>query len=447
MIVEQSAAARIEWLINKEAFSDAIRLLDRELKGSLDESTYLALRAEALAGLAEFEKAAETARRAQQLDWQNARAHYVLGVVAAALNRPQDAVQHYAAALAGQPDFAPAHYALGSLLRSAGESEVAARELQTAARLDPDNWRYAAGVAVTQPWNRRYAALRTAYRAGMRVQPRLLRLRLKYLLTFPASLVARIAGDSPPADPRVSYAAFQRIMARVPLTTYAMLAAIAAVFLFVETPDGSNSPSVLLKYGALDPASVIHLHQYWRLVMPLFLHIGWAHIGVNSLSLYYVGTLYERCVGKSRFLYVYFVAGIGGSVVSLAAINDLAAGASGAIFGIFGALGVYAYTNRAVFGLISRRLVSSVVGLSILNLLLPILDPQIDGWAHFGGLLTGIVAGLVAGPWLSSAKGSSAEALLQERRRPWVVLALMALVACIVLAAAAIVVIVNPLGA
>jgi membrane associated rhomboid family serine protease len=165
------------------------------------------------------------------------------------------------------------------------------------------------------------------------------------------------------------------------------------------------------------------------------------------MSLYFVGTVYERFVGRARFLYVYLVAGVGGSVVSLAAINDLAAGASGAIFGIFGALGTFAFLNRSVFGNMSRRLVNSVVGLSALNLALPLIDPQIDGWAHFGGLLTGILAGVAAGPWLSVMAGSAdGSHVVRERREEGVVGAFLVSIPALVLLSAVLVIRLNPLG-
>jgi membrane associated rhomboid family serine protease/Tfp pilus assembly protein PilF len=437
---------RIELLIHRERLAEARSLLEGDLGGSLDRSTALALMGEVLAGLAEFDKATAAAREALAIDMRNARAHYVLGVVAVALDQPQAAVQHLATAVSLEPEYAQAHYALGSLLLSAGHTDAAASELQTAARLDPGNWRYAAGVALIDPPRVRYRALRAAYRQGLREQPASIRLRFKLLLAYLAAPVAAVLGDAPRVDPQVSYAAFQRVMARVPYVTYALLASLALVFFLIETPNGSMDPAVLDKYGAEDPWAIIHLHEYWRLLTPLFLHIGFTHLAVNCMSLYFVGTLYERCVGRLRFIYVYFVAGLGGSVVSLAAVNDLAAGASGAIFGIFGALGVYAFKNRAVFGLISRRLVNSVLGLSVLNLLLPVIDPQVDGWAHFGGLLTGVAAGLVAGPWLAAGNLAGADDLLRERRQPSTVIGAMAAIVFVTLLACVVVVTVNPLG-
>jgi rhomboid protease GluP len=179
----------------------------------------------------------------------------------------------------------------------------------------------------------------------------------------------------------------------------------------------------------------------------VFLHAGIVHIAVNSLSLYFVGVLYERCVGAWRFLFVYFFAGVAGSVLSLAMSNDLAVGASGAIFGIFGAMGLYFFRNRALFGPLSRSLVSQVVGLSVLNLLLPNVVSGIDGWGHVGGLIGGIVAGAVAGPVLGAAgsDASPAAALAEHRSMPAVTGSLV-LVTVLLIAVCVAIIWLNPAG-
>ena len=408
---------RLDLLLSLERYREVLRLLGGELQAQLTRSDALAIRAEALAGLAEFEEAALSARGALEIDPRNARAHYVLGSVAAALDRPQEAIQPYLNATALDPGFARAHHALGLLYLSAAHRELAEPELRLAARLEPANWRFSASVARLSSPSSRYDLLRTALRQGLRERPWSVRLRLRIAATYICAPFARFVGDGPRVDPRVSFAAYQRVLLRVPVVTYSLLVVNAAVLLWLEAHGGSTNSTVLDRYGAEDPSAIMHLHEYWRLVTPIFMHAGWPHLLVNSMSLYFVGTLYERCVGRVRFVIVYFVAGIGGNVLSLAALPDLGVGASGAIFGVFGALGVYAFANRAVFGVISRRLVGSVLALSLLNLLLPLADPQIDGWAHFGGLLTGLVAGLAVGPWLSPANAADPNHLLEDRRR------------------------------
>ncbi len=123
--------------------------------------------------------------------------------------------------------------------------------------------------------------------------------------------------------------------------------------------------------------------QYYRLFTAAFLHGGVSHLAVNMLSLYVVGTQVERLLGTGRYLVVYLAAALGGSVASYAFQGPAAAGlgASGAIFGIFGALLV-----------LVRRLqldIRPLVGMMALNVALPFFVRNIDWRAHVGGLIVG----------------------------------------------------------
>jgi rhomboid protease GluP len=126
----------------------------------------------------------------------------------------------------------------------------------------------------------------------------------------------------------------------------------------------------------------------------MFIHIGFLHLALNMLAVYYLGTAIERMFGSSRFLFIYLVAGLGGSLASFATSVSISAGASGAIFGLFGAF--------LYFGLIHKRLFFQTVGTSILlilaiNLVIGLTIDQIDMAAHLGGLIAGFLAAAVAG--------------------------------------------------
>jgi membrane associated rhomboid family serine protease len=439
--------AHLDELLSQERYREVLRLLDGDLRARLDREDALAVRGEALCGLAEFDEATACANEALAADPRHARAHYVLGSVAAALARPQDAVKPLINATVLDPGFAAAHHRLGLLYLSAGHVELAEPELRLAARLDPSSWRFAASLSRLAPSGVRFQALRAALRQGLRERPGSIRLRFRLAATYATAPLSRLVGDSPRVDPRISFEAYQRVMLRLPVVTYTLLIVNLVVLLWLESHGGSADVTVLNRYGAENPFAIVHQHEYWRLVTPIFLHAGWPHLLVNSMSLYFVGTLYERFVGRLRFLAVYFVAGVGGNVLSLAALPDIGVGASGAIFGIFGALGVFAFANRGVLGVISRRLVGSVVGLSVLNLLLPLADPNIDGWAHFGGLLYGAIAGLAVGPLLSAANAATPERLLDDRRGPATVLIAIGLVALAVMLLGVWTVWIDPSGA
>lgn len=421
--MDQSAGAapierQIDALLRRERFRQALSLVESPAAHDLPEARRLALQAEARAGLAEFEQADGLARRALAIYPLEARAYLVLGVVAAQAQRqPAEAAAYFRRAIEAAPDLAAAYHALGMLLLQADQIEPAAEMLRRAAVLEPANWRYAAGVALIAPPRARPAALRAAYRAGLAERPGSPGLRLRVLGTYLAGLVAPIIPERRGSTAQVGIQAYRALLARPALVTYVLLTINVAMFLLLESQGSSQNDATLDRFGAKDDAAIVHQHQWWRLLAPVFLHAGATHLLVNGASLYFVGVLYERCVGRARFLYVYLFAGVGGSLASFALSDSLSVGASGAIFGIFGALGVYFFRNRALFGPIARSLVRQVLFLSVVNLLLPNLVQGIDGWGHAGGLAAGIVAALVVGPVLPAAHaGMAAEEALRDRR-------------------------------
>ena len=128
--------------------------------------------------------------------------------------------------------------------------------------------------------------------------------------------------------------------------------------------------------------------EYWRLFTAMFLHFGVLHLLVNMWALWILGRHLERMLGPARFIALYLLGGLGGSVAAylFSAPNQLTAGASGAIFGMFAALFV---VNRKL-GLDN----SGVIGLILINLALGLFIPNISMAGHLGGLVTGGVVAL-----------------------------------------------------
>lgn len=146
--------------------------------------------------------------------------------------------------------------------------------------------------------------------------------------------------------------------------------------------------------------------EWWRLGSALFLHFGLFHLGMNMLSLWDGGRLVERMFGTGRFLLIYFASGLAGNLLSLIAQGDRAVsgGASGAIFGVYGAfMGfVWLYRNslrRSEF----KRLFWGAAIFSAITIVLGLQVTGIDNAAHVGGLLGGILAGLALTRSLDSA--------------------------------------------
>lgn len=176
-----------------------------------------------------------------------------------------------------------------------------------------------------------------------------------------------------------------------PFFTYLLLIINMIMFFFLETNGGSEDIENLIHFGASYNPSIID-GQWWRIISSMFLHIGLFHLFMNMLALFYLGTTVERIYGAWRFLVIYFMAGIGGGLASFAFTVNVSAGASGALFGLFGAL--------LFFGLIYKKIFFQTMGKGLLiligiNIIFGFAVPQIDNGAHLGGLITGFSAAAI----------------------------------------------------
>jgi rhomboid protease GluP len=136
--------------------------------------------------------------------------------------------------------------------------------------------------------------------------------------------------------------------------------------------------------------------QLYRFITSMFMHSGAMHIVMNTLSIYMVGQVLEKLFKPLTYLSIYFVTGIFGSLVYLFVSYDgQAVGASGAIFGIFGALAGFAWVHRKTMHDQFMKFIRSFGMILLLNLGLGLAIPEIAMSAHIGGLVTGIVSGVV----------------------------------------------------
>lgn len=139
--------------------------------------------------------------------------------------------------------------------------------------------------------------------------------------------------------------------------------------------------------------------DYWRLMTPLFLHGGLLHIALNSLGIYIMGPQTERVYGTGRFLVIYFVSGLAGSVGSYIFNPSPSVGASGAIFGLIGSLAVFFYTSRHIFGEAGREQLQGMIALIVVNILFGLgSQASIDNFGHIGGLIGGVACGFALVP-------------------------------------------------
>ena len=194
---------------------------------------------------------------------------------------------------------------------------------------------------------------------------------------------------------------------RTPFATYLLLVANLVIFALMERAGGSQDPIVLDRFGALYGPLVAE-GQYWRLLTAVFLHIGFIHLAFNSLGLFVFGTAFERACGPLRMVAVYVGAGLAGSALSYVASPAVrSAGASGAIFGVLGALAIYLVVNRQEFGKMGQREITTILFLAAMNLLNGLTTPGVDNWAHVGGLIGGAALGLAILPLRTSFPGDS----------------------------------------
>jgi membrane associated rhomboid family serine protease/Flp pilus assembly protein TadD len=195
------------------------------------------------------------------------------------------------------------------------------------------------------------------------------------------------------------------------VATYVLIALNVVVFGLMTLAGGSTNEEVLLQFGASYGPFFRH-GEYWRLVMPMFLHIGVFHLLINMYALYLLGRILEHVYGYGRFAFLYVGSGISSSYLSMAVAPHIAAGASGAIFGIAGAMLVAGFLHRASIPRRLRRVFGSGILLMIVaNLAFGRIVPGIDNWGHVGGLLGGMVlTGLIRPPQQDFAAQPEVEA-------------------------------------
>lgn len=173
-----------------------------------------------------------------------------------------------------------------------------------------------------------------------------------------------------------------------PVLTFGFLIVNALIYMLVLMDGGVQNLDTLLRYGAKSNGLIIE-GEWWRFITPIFLHLGSWHFLFNMIALYFLGTAVERIYGSRRFFVIYMLAGISGSIASFAFTDNLSAGASGAIFGCFGALLVFGQHYPKLF---FRTMGRDILFFLALNLALGFLIPNIDNYGHIGGLVGGYFA-------------------------------------------------------
>lgn len=134
--------------------------------------------------------------------------------------------------------------------------------------------------------------------------------------------------------------------------------------------------------------------EYYRLITGTFLHNSILHLVFNCYALYIIGMQLESFLGRWKYLVVYLLSGLAGSMLSIFFSNAYSIGASGAIFGMLGSLTYFGYHYRVYLDSVVK---SQIIPLIVLNLLLGFAFAYVDNWAHIGGLIGGVLSTMAVG--------------------------------------------------
>jgi len=192
--------------------------------------------------------------------------------------------------------------------------------------------------------------------------------------------------------------------ARVVMTPLLVLLCVAVFAGMVLSGVSATQPSTaaILDWGGNEAARVLLRREYWRLLTSVFVHCGWIHLAVNMWCLFNIGPLVERLYGNLAYIAIYLAAGIGGAIASAATPPPkVSVGASGAIFGVLGALLSFLIIHRRSIPVsVLKPLRGITVGFVVFNTVFGMVVPNIDQSAHMGGLVTGFLTGMVLSrPW------------------------------------------------
>lgn len=179
--------------------------------------------------------------------------------------------------------------------------------------------------------------------------------------------------------------------------TFALVAINSIVFVMLEIMGDTQNSEFMAHMGAVWPPYILKQGQYWRLLTATFMHFGFDHILNNMLILVCAGMILEDALGHVKYLILYLIAGIGGSTLSYFQMLHsgdyaVAAGASGAIFGIIGALLWIVIVHKGRYETLTGK---GLFFMIVISLYYGIHTGGVDNWGHIGGLIMGFLMGIL----------------------------------------------------
>ena len=203
---------------------------------------------------------------------------------------------------------------------------------------------------------------------------------------------------------------FEKGMSCCPIFSILMMILCTATFAIQFAGGSLDNVDDLIDVGALDIKPVLN-GEMWRLVSATFMHAGLDHLVGNVVMLYILGMACEHGFGRSQFLFLYVLSGVVGSLFSLLG-GTTSVGASGAIFGLAGAIVVLFWRHRNSLHLRDRRIGIVLAFWACYQLFLGTLTPGIDNLAHVGGVASGSLLAFALSPAVVYGRETVSKTLL-----------------------------------
>ncbi|MDO4452167.1 MAG: rhomboid family intramembrane serine protease [Lachnospiraceae bacterium] len=182
-----------------------------------------------------------------------------------------------------------------------------------------------------------------------------------------------------------------------PIITIGIIGINVLVFIWLSLFGMTEDAGYMLENGAMFVPLVLGNQEYYRLITSMFLHFGFSHLMNNMIMLFFLGSILEEEIGRFKYLFLYFASGLAGNVLSAA--MDLktgefvvSAGASGAIFGVIGALLIVVAKNHGHLRTLNGR---GMVFMVVCSLYHGFTSTGVDNMAHIGGLAAGILLAFI----------------------------------------------------
>lgn len=202
-------------------------------------------------------------------------------------------------------------------------------------------------------------------------------------------LFTKLTGDINESNEKKAAKTKDIFEVKKPIITYILFGLNILIYILMML-FGQNE--IISLFGLYPPA--VLSGQYYRLLTSMFLHANLLHLIFNMYALYIIGSQIENFFGKTKYLFTYIFSGVIAGLMSMIFTNAWSVGASGAIFGLLGALLYFGYHYRMYLGTVIK---SQIIPIIIVNLIIGFSSTGIDNAAHIGGLIGGVIGAMMCG--------------------------------------------------